>query len=215
MEVFSMFFEKISKNEWIKYVETNMKGAPQEAMDEIIAKWDNIKIPRRATRGSAGYDFYAPMDILLMPGITAIIPTGIKVNLEGDAPFGTVSNETFVLQIYPRSSYGFKYKMHLSNTVGIIDADYYNNKKNEGHIIISCTNGLTFDGCPLKVTPNLMGPGVTKTIDMEHPETRSRILEIPTGTAFCQGLITRVYLTHDDEPVTETRTGGIGSTSIN
>ena len=234
-----MKFEKVSKETWIAYIENAMKDAPQEAKDNMISKWDNIKIPRRATAGSAGYDFYAPLDIILFPGITAVIPTGIKVDLRSaeelveywvrsgigypHESYSEADNyESYfyhkpsvkVLQIYPRSSYGFKYKMSLSNTVGIIDKDYYNNPKNEGHIIISCTNGLDFEGCPMKQVPDIANGGTRVTIDMDHPETRSRILEIPTGTAFCQGIIMDAYLTEDDEPVEDRRVGGIGSTSI-
>lgn len=235
-----MKFEKVSKETWIKYIEENMRDAPKADKDAMISKWDDIKIPRRATAGSAGYDFYAPFDLLLIPGFTAVVPTGIKVDLRSaeelmeywvrvgiDYPHDSYSEadnyksyfyhepSVKVLQMYPRSSYGFKYKMHLSNTVGIIDKDYYNNPKNEGHIIISCSNGLNFEGCPMKLVPDIVNGGSRPTLDMDHPETRSRVLEVPQGTAFCQGIITNAYLIEEDVPVTEEREGGIGSTTIN
>ena len=91
--------------------------------------YNDIKIPVRATKGSAGYDFYSPIEIVLKPGEIAKIPTGIRCKIE----------ENYVLQIYPRSSLGFKYQMCLLNTVGIIDSDYFN-ADNEGHIIVGIIN---------------------------------------------------------------------------
>ena len=91
--------------------------------------YDDIILPKRATSGSAGYDFYSPVDIELQPNQTVKIPTGIRCFIE----------EGYVLQIYPRSSFGFKYQMALLNTVGIIDSDYYN-ADNEGHIIVGIVN---------------------------------------------------------------------------
>lgn len=234
-----MKFEKVSKETWEKYIVENMKGAPQDIIDEHVAAWDDIKLPRRATAGSAGYDFYAPVDITLIPGLTAIIPTGIKVDLRSaeehmeywirvgiDYPHDSYSEadnyrsyfyhepSVKVLQMYPRSSYGFKYKMTLSNTVGIIDRDYYNNPKNEGHILISCRNGLDFEGCPVKLVPDIVNGGSRPTLDMDHPETKKRILDIDKGTAFCQGIIMNAFLVDDDEPVEKERVGGIGSTTV-
>ena len=89
----------------------------------------NVKIPFRATSGSAGYDFYSPISITLKPGESAKIPTGIRCKID----------DGYVLQIYPRSSLGFKYSMCLLNTVGIIDSDYFN-ADNEGHIIVGIIN---------------------------------------------------------------------------
>ena len=92
-------------------------------------KYANIIIPRRATSGSAGYDFTSPVDFVLRPGEMIKIPTGIRCRI----------NEGYVLEIYPRSSIGFKYQTMLANTVGIIDSDYYY-ADNEGHIIIALMN---------------------------------------------------------------------------
>ena len=89
----------------------------------------NVKIPYRATQGSAGYDFYSPIDVVLKPQENIKIPTGIRCKID----------DGYVLQIYPRSSLGFKYQMCLLNTVGIIDSDYYN-ADNEGHIIVGIVN---------------------------------------------------------------------------
>jgi len=89
----------------------------------------NVKIPTRATRQSAGYDFYAPFTFSLGAGESIKIPTGVRVKID----------DGWFLAIYPRSGLGFKYRLRLDNTVGIIDADYYYSD-NEGHIIIKMTN---------------------------------------------------------------------------
>lgn len=93
--------------------------------------YDNIKLPKRATVGSAGYDFFNPMfDFYLAPGDSITIPTGIRCNID----------QEWVLFIVPRSGLGFKYSVRLNNTVGIIDSDYFFSD-NEGHIFIRITNG--------------------------------------------------------------------------
>ena len=96
---------------------------------ELNGDYNEVKLPVRATKGSAGYDFYSPIDICLKPGESVKIPTGIRCKID----------DGYVLQIYPRSSLGFKYQMCLLNTVGIIDADYFN-ADNEGHIIVGIIN---------------------------------------------------------------------------
>lgn len=101
--------------------------------------YDDIKLPKRATKYSAGHDFYAPMDITIEPGLSVKIPTGIRVKL----------NPTSVLLCFPRSSLGMKYKLKLDNTVGVIDADYFNSD-NEGHIWVSMTNMSDDKVCTIK-----------------------------------------------------------------
>ena len=86
-------------------------------------------MPRRATKGSAGYDFFAPETFSLAPSETIKIATGVRAKI----------NDGWVLMIFPRSGLGFKYRLTLDNTVGIIDADYFN-AENEGHIFIKMTN---------------------------------------------------------------------------
>ena len=92
-------------------------------------EYDGIVLPKRATVGSAGYDFFAPYEFSLKSGETAKIATGIRVKID----------QGWVLKIYPRSSLGFKYRLSLDNTVGIIDSDYFF-ADNEGHIFIKMTN---------------------------------------------------------------------------
>jgi len=101
-------------------------GYTEESVEYI---YNNIKLPRRATKGSAGYDFYSPIDFNLAPGETIKIPTGIRCKME----------EGWVLKIYPRSGLGFKFRLQLDNTVAVIDQDYFYSD-NEGHIMIKITN---------------------------------------------------------------------------
>ena len=98
----------------------------QEEVDKI---YNDIKLPKRATKGSAGYDFYAPYEFTLNPSETIKIPTGIRVSMEED----------LVLLVFPRSSLGFKYRLMLDNTIGLIDSDYFFSD-NEGHIFVKITN---------------------------------------------------------------------------
>ena len=91
--------------------------------------WEAVRLPRRATAGSAGYDFFAPFDIELAPGETVTIPTGVRARI---AP-------GWVLMLFPRSGLGFKYRVMLNNTVGVIDSDYFD-ALNEGHIFIRLHN---------------------------------------------------------------------------
>lgn len=108
-------FEKVSKEQYEK--------------DSDVLAYDEIVLPKRATRGSAGYDFFMPFNLVLAPKEEIKICTGIRCKID----------EGWVLKIYPRSSLGFKYRMGLCNTVGIIDSDYYN-ALNEGHIQIKIVN---------------------------------------------------------------------------
>lgn len=153
-------FEKVS---WKCFQETNMD----------YEVYQEIKLPVRATLGSAGYDFFSPFTFTLKPLETIVIPTGIRVKID----------DGWFLSIYPRSGLGFKYRLRLNNTVGIIDSDYYY-ANNEGHIFIKITN----------------------------ESNEGKELTIEQGTAFAQGIFLNYGITIDDE-VTEVRTGGMGSTT--
>ena len=145
--------------------------------DEIITIqeiYDYIKLPKRATSGSAGYDFFLPMDIIVNPNESILIPTGIRVHIENG----------WVLKIYPRSSLGFKYRIQLDNTVGIIDSDYFY-AENEGHIMIKLTND----------------------------SKEELVCELDEGKAFAQGVFIEYGITFDDDAVDQ-RIGGFGSTDI-
>ncbi len=133
---------------------------------------DNITLPKRGTFKSAGYDFCAAKDTELLKGEVTLVPTGIKAYMQDDE----------VLQIYVRSSMAVKRHLMLANSVGIIDADYYNNEKNDGHIMIAIVN-----------------MGSEKQI-------------IRAGERIAQGIFTKYLVTDCDEPTSNIRTGGIGST---
>lgn len=109
-------FEKISEKEFLK--------------DVSNGNYEDILLPKRSTKNSAGYDFYSLYDITIKPNEIVKIPTGIKVCM----------NENEFLGIFIRSSFGFKYNIRMCNQVVIIDADYYNNKDNEGHIFVCLQN---------------------------------------------------------------------------
>lgn len=143
--------------------------------DNIEEIYNKIKLPKRATKGSAGYDFYLPEDITLLPGETTKIPTGIRVKID----------DGWVLKLYPRSGLGFKFRLQLNNTVGIIDSDYFESD-NEGHIFIKITNDTNEN----------------KTITLQN------------GDAFVQGIFIEYGITVDDD-ADGIRNGGFGSTGGN
>ena len=115
-------FEKISKEQFFRDFADYLKDEALDARDGM-ALYNMIKLPQRATTGSAGYDMFAPFDIVIPPQGTVKVPTGIRVILDDDK----------FLAIYPRSGLGFKYKMQFYNTIPVIDADY-SGSDNEGHI---------------------------------------------------------------------------------
>lgn len=141
-------------------------------MDEVKEIYNSIQLPIRATSGSAGYDFKSPITFTLKPGQTIKIPTGIRAKID----------DGWVLKYYPRSGLGFKYRLQLNNTVGIIDSDYYYSD-NEGHIFAKLTNDTNED----------------------------RAVEIAAGSGFMQGIFVEYGITVDDD-VTDVRNGGFGST---
>lgn len=91
--------------------------------------YQNIRLPRRATVASAGYDFFAPTALDIAPSQTITVATGIRALMP----------QNWCLLIFPRSGLGFKYRLRLDNTVGVIDADYAESD-NEGHIFVRMTN---------------------------------------------------------------------------
>ena len=111
-------FEKVSfeqfKKDW------------QDTEEVIREIYDGIRLPKRATAGSAGYDFFAPAAFTLKAGEMTKILTGIRARID----------DGWVLKLYPRSGLGFKFRLQLNNTV---DSDYYGSD-NEGHIQVKLTN---------------------------------------------------------------------------
>lgn len=122
-------FEKVSWTQFQKdYIDTFGEGKTIN-MDDVKDIYDNIKVPCRKTKFSAGHDISIPFDITLPPKERLMIPTGIRCQIETD----------YVMLIMPRSSLGIKKGLRISNTVPVIDSDYYN-ANNEGHIFISVIN---------------------------------------------------------------------------
>ena len=120
-------FEKVSfeefKSAWLKQIGT---PTDEQKLQEI---YDNIKIPKRATTGSAGYDFYTPISLSLDAGSEIMVPTGIRAKFEPE----------YALIIAPKSGLGSKFRLQLNNTFGLIDSDYYNSN-NQGHIMCKLIN---------------------------------------------------------------------------
>lgn len=163
-------FHKVSSEQFSK----DWKDTFGEVSDaELQNIYDSLRLPRRATTGSAGYDFYAPVDVTMKPGEIVKIPTGIRVEME----------EGWVLKCYPRSGLGFKFRLQLNNTVGIIDSDYFFSD-NEGHIFAKITND----------------------------SNEGKTVNIQAGTGFMQGIFVEYGITVDDE-ATGIRNGGFGSTT--
>lgn len=164
--------------QFFKVSEENFTGAmkeefPQYTEEDVREMYRTLPLPRQATRGSAGYDFFAPFSFSLAPGASIKLPTGIRVKMD----------EEWVLKIYPRSGLGFKYRLQMNNTVGIIDSDYFHSD-NEGHIFIKMTN------------------------DSREGKT----VEVARGTGFAQGIFLEYGITVDDE-AEGVRNGGFGSTT--
>lgn len=144
-------FEKVSLEQFKKdWIDTFGGYISDEAIIDI---YKNIKLPKRSTKKSAGYDFFAPTHIVLEPTKTIKIPTGIRVKME----------DNWVLQIYPRSGLGFKYGLRECNSVSIIDADYFCSD-NEGHIFIKLIN----DSSICKTVDIPFGTAFVQGIFMEY-----------------------------------------------
>lgn len=141
-------FEKISFLEFKKSIADDQK------------LYEEYKLPKRATKYSAGYDFFAIQDYVIKPGEILKIPTGYKAKYNDDE----------MLLLIVRSSMGFKYNIRMTNQIGVIDSDYYNNITNEGHMFVSLQNEGTED------------------------------YVIKKGDAYCQGIFTNFLLVDNDSP---------------
>ena len=162
-------FEKVSFEQFKK----DWQGEHPQDTEEVIREiYDGIRLPKRATAGSAGYDFFAPAAFTLKPGEMTKILTGIRARID----------DGWVLKLYPRSGLGFKYRLQLNNTVGIIDSDYFYSD-NEGHMFIKITNDSNED----------------------------KTLELPKGAGVVQGIFLPFGITLDDASSGQ-RNGGFGST---
>lgn len=143
---------------------------------EKVAEYKNVEfpMPERKTKFSAGYDISAAKEVILEPGKLLLVPTGVKAYMQ----------EGEFLGLHIRSSMAVKKHLMLVNNVGIIDADYYNNADNEGHIMVALMN---------------MG---------------SEPVKIPQGERIAQGIFYNYLIVDDDDKVEKAvRAGGFGSTN--
>ena len=154
-------FEKISFNQFKKDI----------ADDKEL--YDSIELPKRKTKYSAGYDITSVNGGIIKPGCSMIFKTGLKSYFESDE----------VLYIIVRSSIGFKNDTTLSNSVAVIDADYYNNENNEGHILVKLINHGKED------------------------------IEIKVGDRIAQGIFMKYLTFLNEEEIVNERNGGVGSTN--
>ena len=161
-------FEKVSlkqfRDDFVSCV-----GGTAAAAEKLF---DNVKLPVRATAGSAGYDIICPFDLRLEPGEGVKIPTGLRIKMQ----------QGWMLLVLPKSGLGFKYRLQLDNTMGLIESDYYGSD-NEGHIIVAVTNDSRTE----------------------------KVLELPAGKAFVQAVLVPYGITEDDS-AEGIRRGGFGST---
>lgn len=163
-------FEKVSLSQFVKDWIDAQGNKPEQIITEI---YNNIKLPVRSTKGSAGYDFFSPSGFILHPGESIKIPTGIRCRIE----------DGWVLKCYPRSGLGFKCRLQLDNTVGIVDSDYYYSD-NGGHIFLKLSNDSNDE----------------------------KIIHIRKGDGIAQGIFVEYGITYDDE-ADGIRNGGFGSTN--
>ena len=143
---------------------------------EKIAKYAEVdfKMPERKTQKSAGYDFCLPEDVVLEPDKLQLVPTGVKAYMQDNEYLG----------MHIRSSMAVKKHIMLVNNVGIIDADYYNNADNEGHIMLALLN------------------------------TGDEALALPKGECVAQGIFYNYLVADGDaDSEKAVRGGGFGSTS--
>ncbi|MFW6015388.1 MAG: deoxyuridine 5'-triphosphate nucleotidohydrolase [bacterium] len=127
-------FKKISlkqfEKDFIDYLLDPETWEDESIDDKKYRLNKTVKIPKRGTAMSAGYDVFTPFGFTLKPKQDINIPTGLKAYMQPDE----------VLFAYPRSGMGFKYYVRLANTIGVVDMDYFNNEDNEGHIWIKIRN---------------------------------------------------------------------------
>lgn len=133
----------------------------------------DFPLPERKTELSAGYDFCLPEEVTLEPGKLQLVPTGVKAYMQAGEYLG----------MHIRSSIAVKKRIMLVNNVGIIDADYYNNVDNEGHIMLALLN------------------------------TGDAVVTLPKGERVAQGIFYNYLTVDGDEQAAKAvRGGGFGST---
>ena len=164
-------FKKVSSEQFTKDM-INLGYNSDKNSQELAQIYEEVKLPTRSTQGAAGYDFYSPIGVTLEPENAVILPSGVS----------WIGDKNTFLSIVPRSGLGFKYQLGLSNTIGIVDADFCLSD-NEGHIMIKLVN---------------------RSIE-------GKTLTIEKGDRIAQGII-MPFLTVEDDNATGIRNGGFGST---
>lgn len=115
-------FYKVSFNQFKKDYEA--MGHKKLSNSEMQKMYDDIKLPQRATTGSAGYDFYLPFDITLKAGEEIFIPSGIRMRF----------NEDYGFLVFSKSGLGTHHRLHITTCISLFDSDYYYSD-NEGHFL--------------------------------------------------------------------------------
>lgn len=156
-------FEMVRDEKRVHFQEVALAG-------KKVKVFYDIKLPARADKRSAGYDFFLPKDVDLHPGRKVMVFLDVKAYMQDDE----------VLKIYPRSSLGAK-GLTLTNTVGVIDASYYENAGNDGNIGLSLLNTS----------------GIT--------------IQLKAGDRIAQGVFQKYLVTDEDNVLRESREGGFGS----
>lgn len=174
----SIKLDEVVKIAKVLDIDLNRLKGDQKMRGFELIEGMNGELPIKATIHSAGVDFIASADITIpafrFKGRATLVPTGVKAFMQHDE----------YLQIFARSSIPVNLGLIMSNGVGIVDADYYNNPKNEGHIMIEFTN-LT-----------------------------NKHIMIEKGTRIAQGIFNKVLpVTHGVRIKNDTRNGGFGSTN--
>lgn len=152
------YFEKISFEQFKKDIKDDKE------------LYDSYNLPERKTKSSAGYDILAIESFEIKPGEIKKIPTGLKAKYPSDE----------MLMLFVRSSMGFKWNVRMCNQVGIIDADFYNNPSNEGHMWVALQN------------------------EGDKP------FKVEAGEGFAQGIFTKYYCVDNEDEINTERTGWTG-----
>jgi dUTP pyrophosphatase len=151
------------------------------AEDMVIGPWHELSFALENTAHNNCPMYYnTPITLEELAGYTkssgckpSLVPTGVKCHLDPG----------YYLELSVRSSTPLKYWLVLANGVGIIDADYYNNPDNEGHIYFQIIN--------LSPVP----------------------IQLKKGDIIGQGIIKRYYKAEGATCSEAARVGGFGSTS--
>ena len=152
-------FLKVSKTEFKKHFD-------EKCYYDVI-------IPKRSTKSSAGYDFHLVEDLEIKPKERIVVASGIKAYMKSDE----------VLLVVIRSSLGIKHGIRLTNQLGVIDSDYFDNEDNEGHILMGLEN------------------------------TSEKVLSLKKGDRVVQGIFTKYLVADNEPEPSDKRVGGVGSTS--